>query len=165
MKTVAWGFEGDVGRKQRTVLLVENDPPLRCVLADEIRELGFGVVELGNGIELLDYFQAAASSYQSTLPDLVVAEVDLPGCSGAEACDRLRRGGATVPFILICSPGPADLHRTAVGVGAEVVLDKPLDRRTLAGAFAAAEGSWSSTSPVLGPGGGDAERGVDQADV
>lgn len=95
-------------------------------------------MELGDGLELLDYFRAAASSYQSTLPDVVVAEVNLPGCSGVEACDLLRKAGATVPFILICSPGLADWHAAAVEAGAEVVLDKPLDVQTLAGAFIAA---------------------------
>jgi DNA-binding response OmpR family regulator len=139
MNRVLWDSEHDVEtfESPRRVLLVEDDTPLRELLADEIRELGFDVVELGDGIELLDYFRAAASSYQSTLPDVVVAEVELPGCSGVEACDRLRRGGATVPFILICAQGLADLHEAAARAGAEVVLDKPFDIQALAGAVAA----------------------------
>ena len=98
-------------------------------------------MELGDGLELLDYFRAAASNYQSTLPDVVVAEVELPGCSGVEACDQLRKAGATVPFILICSPGLADLHAAAAEAGAGAVLDKPFNIQALASAFAATAGS------------------------
>jgi two-component system response regulator MprA len=139
MNRVLWDAENDIDtfEGQRRVLLVEDDSPLREQLAGEIRELGFDVEELGDGIELLDYFRAAASSYQSTLPDVVVAEVELPGCSGVEACDRLRKAGANVPFILICSHGLADLHAAAAAAGAEVVIDKPFDIQTLAGAVAA----------------------------
>jgi two-component system, response regulator, stage 0 sporulation protein F len=135
-----WNSEAEANDDQkmtqlsRRVVLVEDDLPLRDVLADEIRDLGFDVVELGDGVELLDYFRGAASSYQSTLPDIVVAEVDLPGCSGVEACRRLRSSGAQVPFILISPPGLAELHAAALKAGAECVIDKPFDIDVLADA-------------------------------
>jgi CheY-like chemotaxis protein len=123
---------------QRRVVLVEDDVPLRDLLADEIRDLGFDVVELTDGVELLDYFRGAASTYQSPLPDVVVAEADLPGCSGVEACAQLRRSGARVPFILISPEGLAGLHEAAVKAGADRVLDKPLKVKVLTDAVASA---------------------------
>jgi CheY-like chemotaxis protein len=137
-----WNNESDDVLKvppiPRRVVLVEDDVPLREVLADEIRDLGFDVVELADGVELLDYFRAAASSYQSLLPDVVVAEVDLPGCSGVEACERLRKAGARVPFILISPPGLGEIHEAAVRAGAEHVIDKPFSVEALAEAVTSA---------------------------
>jgi len=119
--------EMNVPAIQRRVVLVEDDLPLREVLADEIRDLGFDVVELADGVELLDYFRGAASSYEPTLSDVVVAEVDLPGCTGTEACRKLHASGAHVPFILISPAGLTSLHEEAIEAGADWVLDKPFD--------------------------------------
>ena len=121
----------------RQALLVEDDVVLRELLADEIRDLGFEVVELGDGVELLEYFRGAASSYQSALPDVVVAEVALPGCGGMDACDQLRQAGSTVPFILISSPGFTAAHEAATRAGA-IMLDKPFDLDALSEAVASA---------------------------
>jgi CheY-like chemotaxis protein len=129
------------------VLLVEDDVLLRDALSGGIRDLGFDVVELGDGNELLEYFRGSASSYQSILPDVVVAEIDLPGCGGAEACAQLRRAGAQVPFILMGDPGPAKVHEAATRSGAEVVLDKPFDIEALAEAVAAATGGRPEVCP------------------
>ncbi len=119
---------------QRRVVLVEDDVPLREILADEIRDLGFEVVELTTGVELVDYFHGAASTYPAELPDIVVAELELAGCSGVEACERLRRGGAHVPFILIVPEGFEQHHDDAIRAGADRVLDKPFDVDALADA-------------------------------
>ena len=119
---------------QRRVVLVEDDVPLREVLADEIRDLGYDVVELTTGVELLDYFHGVATSYPSDLPDIVIAELELAGCSGVEACERLRSGGANVPFILILPEELAQHHADALRAGADLVLDKPFDVDALADA-------------------------------
>ena len=119
---------------QRRVVLVEDDIPLREILADEIRDLGFDVVELTNGVELLDHFRGAASSYAAELPEIVIAEMELAGCSGVEACERLHSAGAHVPFILILPEGLAQNHADALRAGADRVLEKPFDVDALADA-------------------------------
>jgi len=72
----------EVAETPRRVVLVEDNLPLRDVLADEIRDLGFEVVELSNGVELLAYFHGL-THYQSPTPEVVVAEVELPAVTGA----------------------------------------------------------------------------------
>jgi two-component system phosphate regulon response regulator OmpR len=120
------------------VLLVEDDVPLRDVIADEIRDQGLDVVELTDGIELLEYFRGAASSYLPMMPDVVVAEMDLPGCSGIEACSRLRQAGSRVPIILLSVPGLAELHEAAREAGAALVVDRPFSLEALAKMVASA---------------------------
>lgn len=126
----------------RTVLLAEDDDSLRERMADDLRADGFTVVEISDGLELLDQVLAAPYPGLGTLPDVIIAELCLPGCSGLEACQRLRAMGATVPFILIAPTPLIDIYDDAERVGAAYVFDKPLDLDGLRNAVSSLAGGW-----------------------
>lgn len=126
---------GDAAAPLRRLLLAENDGPLRELLAAELRGLSFNVVELSDGTALHDRLLTAATSRLPMLPDVVVAETALPGCSGLEICRQLLEWGASVPFILLSPTGLATDHDAAIRAGAAAVIDKPFSFNALAAAI------------------------------
>jgi len=79
-----------------TVLLVEDEAPVRSLLRRILRGAGYDVLTAGDATQALD----VAERYRGTI-DLLVADVVLPNGSGPEIADALtrRRPGLRVGFV------------------------------------------------------------------
>ncbi len=84
-KVVDADWEAPRGRGER-ILLVEDEASLRELCETVLSRLGYRVVAAGNGPEALLLVQEKGLEF-----DLVVTDVVMPGMSGAEMADRLRR--------------------------------------------------------------------------
>jgi DNA-binding response OmpR family regulator len=117
--------------RPRRVLLAEDDPSMRRLLAGTLRRDGFQVIEVENGAELLALVgsllldPAAAGSV-----DLVISDIRMPGASGLEVLARLRAGDRVTPVFLITAFGDPATHAEAQRLGART-FDKPFDLREL----------------------------------
>jgi CheY-like chemotaxis protein len=68
-----------------TILVVEDEPPIRLMIAEALREEGFQVVEAGSGDEALSVVESG------TPVNLVFADVRMPGTlDGIALMSRLR---------------------------------------------------------------------------
>jgi two-component system response regulator (stage 0 sporulation protein F) len=115
------------GRAVR-VLLAEDDAELRAMLAALLRRDGYEVVEAGDGVECLGFAQPwIFRGAPVDPPDVIVADLNMPGWSGLEVLDILRSGNAATPVILITGFGSEDTHRLAEHLGAVAVFDKPFE--------------------------------------
>ena len=83
------------------LLVVEDEPNIRELLATSLKFNGFEVEVAGDGRTALDL----AATMQ---PDLVVLDVMLPDLDGFEVTNRLRGRGQHVPCLLYTSPSPRD---------------------------------------------------------
>ncbi|HEY8554932.1 MAG TPA: EAL domain-containing protein [Burkholderiales bacterium] len=93
------------------ILLADADAHGRAALAARLRRGGHEVIEAGDGVEAL-----AAAAARS--PDLVVAEILLPGVDGYALCRELgRRGGPPLVFSTRSTVTPDDV-RFAAALGA-----------------------------------------------
>ena len=63
----------------------------------------------------------------SRCADAIISESRLPGFTGLEVLARLKAQERGVPFILIASTPDEDVYREADRLGADFVLEKPLD--------------------------------------
>ena len=111
----------------RTVLLVDDDPHIRAVLAFAFDKAGMAVIEAGDGEEALA--QAAAH-----LPDLVVLDVTMPRMDGLEVCRRLRAlpgAAAKVPVLMLTAKGDPMDRVIGLEIGADDYLPKPFEPREL----------------------------------
>jgi DNA-binding response OmpR family regulator len=101
-----------------TILIVDDEQPLRELLADVLESDGHRVMMAGNGREAL-------TIVARDRPDLVVSDVMMPLLNGDRLCRQLKDDPsmASVPVILMSSVGP----RVVDGSGADAFLKKPFD--------------------------------------
>lgn len=106
------------------VLVVEDEPLLRSLLADEMREAGFTVVEAASADETLDYLHGNRDI------DLVFSDIQMPGslngiglAASLHARDPMLPKGATRSSkrSYICVPPDAMSIQQVDRAGAEVV--------------------------------------------
>jgi len=109
-----------------TVLLVEDEEPLRLVLRDLLERDGFTVVEAPDGIVALDEIDRAA-------PDVVVLDLNLPRLDGYGVLARLRARPATIslPVIVLTAKSDEDNEVRVFELGANDFLTKPFRPRAL----------------------------------
>ena len=75
---------GQPRRGTETILLVEDEPSVRTLVRDELRKLGYRVVEAKNGVEACLLATQEAGSLQLLLTDVV-----MPGMGGRELAQHL----------------------------------------------------------------------------
>jgi CheY-like chemotaxis protein len=86
------------------VLLAHADDIRRSGLAWELGAGGCCVIEVEDGAELLDYLDGREPWAPLPRPDIIVAELDMPGFGGLEAARLLRERGDHTPIIFINVP-------------------------------------------------------------
>jgi len=106
------------------ILVVDDDPEIRKLLARYIESQGFRVLLAANCRELRDKL---ATNYV----DLIVLDVMLPDGSGLEVCRDLRAQRSSVPIILLTAL-KEDVDRIiGLEIGADDYLGKPFNPREL----------------------------------
>jgi len=114
------------------VLVADDDPDLREVIAEALRVDGFEVIEAANGAQLLDLVGPSLLGGPEGAPaELVVSDLRMPGITGMSVLGGLRDLPWRPPFILITAFGDAETHAEARRLGASAVLDKPFEMRVL----------------------------------
>ena len=81
----------------QTVLLAEPDEALRDQAAAALREDGFEVIEVEDGLELRDYLEALRIPSRLAVPDIIVSETSLPGESALFVLAQLRQRDRVTP--------------------------------------------------------------------
>jgi len=108
------------GQSRGHVLVVEDEPALRVALADTLVEAGFSVETAKDGGEALFCIDV-------TEPDVVVADVEMPGMNGYELCRRLRASGRdAIPFVFLSGLGSTESRVEGLQAGADDFLVKPV---------------------------------------
>src|SRR6478752_823084 len=107
---------GETDRRP-TLVVVEDDDHVRRALTRLLCSRGYGVRA----------FESAEAWLAGICPaDGAIIDINLPGMSGLELDERLRREGRAIPTVFITAhdePGPAPESRT--------ILQKPLDEQSL----------------------------------
>ncbi len=106
------------GRSQ--ILIVEDEPAQREVLAYALKKAGYQVRVASDGDE-------AELELAEERPDLVLLDWMMPGVSGLELCRRIRatKGNADLPVIMLTARGEEDDVVRGLDVGADDYVAKP----------------------------------------
>ncbi len=102
------------------VLVVEDDPSQREVLAYNIRAEGYQVLTAENGDEAL-------LAVKEDQPDLVVLDWMLPNVSGIEVCRQIKKNTALakLPVIMLSARSEEDDRVRGLETGADDYVVKP----------------------------------------
>jgi PAS domain S-box-containing protein len=113
-------------REGGTILVVDDEDPMRSVVVTALNMVGYEALEARNGREALLVFQTHHDRIQVILMDLTMPIMD-----GGEACRELRRRGATVPVILSSGFDEAEALRRFEGLGLAGFIQKPFSLAAL----------------------------------
>jgi two-component system, response regulator, stage 0 sporulation protein F len=109
------------------VLVVEDDDALREVLGYALRRDGYRVLELPDGLSATAYIMETISEDDgSGLPDLVICDLFMPGCSGLDLIRHIT-GLVDIDMIAMTAFGDPAVHEEARRLGARLCFDKPFE--------------------------------------
>jgi CheY-like chemotaxis protein len=112
--------------KRMHVLVAEDDPDIRHLMALGLRCDGYKVVEVKDGAQLLERVASSMLEREYDPPDLIVSDVRMPGFSGLTILAGLRSAGWTTPVILVTAWASDELREHAHQLHA-ALLEKPFD--------------------------------------
>ena len=115
-------FQRTADAARKKLLVVDDDPSVREMIARVLAGEGYLVLAASNGAEALGI--AAANSI-----DLVLLDLQMPVRSGWDTFERLTAQDPLLAVIIITAR-PNQLF-TALGAGVGALLEKPLDFPTL----------------------------------
>jgi two-component system response regulator TctD len=102
------------------LLLVEDNPTLQTTLQRALGRRGFEVLACTDGTRAL-------AQWRSTLPDLVLLDLSLPGQDGLMVLTQARALGLTTPVIILTARGTVGDRILGLNTGADDYLPKPFD--------------------------------------
>jgi CheY-like chemotaxis protein len=110
----------------KTILLVDDDQPLRAVLGLALRRSGYRVIEADSGA-------AGLEMARQHLPDLILSDIDMPGGDGASLLREIRRDAELKSRQVVLMTGTAELLSPRQGMeeGADASLLKPVSLHQL----------------------------------
>ena len=123
----------DAPRGSGRILLVDDDERVADVFNRMLEGLGYEVTVRLTSLSALQTFQAATERF-----DLVLTDYTLPEMTGLELAQRLREERPEIPILLCTGRESEALKQEAERIGVRAVLGKPVGRRELAVAVAAA---------------------------
>ncbi len=109
---------------QPTVLVIEDDAPIRRGLVDALRYAEYEVLECADGREAL------GMALELKI-DLVLLDVMLPGMDGFSILDKLRESRPTLPIIMVTARGAESDRVRGLKTGADDYVVKPFSAHEL----------------------------------
>ena len=107
----------------RLVLVVDDDPELRHVLADLLGDEGYDVVTASDG-------QAALERVRERPPAVILLDYQMPRCDGPQFATAYRQlPEPHAPIVLLTAAASA--RQRAAEIGADAFIGKPFDLRAL----------------------------------
>lgn len=109
---------------QHTILALDDEPHMRRLLEISLRQAGYRALSAGNGREALELIQ------QQQI-DLVVSDLHMPGMSGLQLLEAIRKQYERLPFIMVTAQGEIKTAVEAMKLGASDYILRPFELETL----------------------------------
>jgi two-component system, LuxR family, response regulator FixJ len=108
-----------LARTHEPVAIVDDDPGALQALRFLLQVEGFEVSAFGGGRAFLEAVQRHGSS-------CLVIDQNMPGMTGLEVIESLRRNGMHIPAIMMTASPDSELDGRARAAGVEHVIEKPV---------------------------------------
>lgn len=103
------------------ILVVDDSAAMRNMIVRTLRQAGFG----GNDIEQAEDGAIALEAIKKAVPDLVLADWNMPNMTGIELLEALNEEGIKTKFGFITTEATADMRAKATEGGAKFLISKP----------------------------------------
>jgi two-component system response regulator TctD len=103
-----------------TLLLVEDDRLLAETLKHTLEQADYSVLHLADGISAREHLARTDHAI-----DLVLLDLNLPGCTGLEVLTALRRHDRDTPVLILTARGAIEDRVKGLDLGADDYLAKP----------------------------------------
>jgi len=114
------GDDDGPARPRGDIVIVDDEPDVREVLAEYLELKGFDVRQASSGEEGLE-------KVAESCPDVVLLDLGLPGLSGVETLRRLRSDNPATCVIVVSGNQDQDLAQKVLAMGAADYVPKPVD--------------------------------------
>lgn len=102
------------------VLVVDDEPEVRCLLEEFLGGRGYEVVLAADGLEAL-------AAVDAEKPDLVLLDVAMPGMDGVEALKQMATADPSVHVIMVTANADIGVISKLLALGAVDYIPKPMD--------------------------------------
>lgn len=107
------------------ILIVDDEPAMRRMIADYLGAMGFAVREAGDGTQL-------DAALRLGRADVILLDVNMPGEDGLSIARRLRARGERAGLLMVTAQDNDQMRGTAMGEAADDYIAKPFALSELA---------------------------------
>ncbi len=116
-------MEEEMDRDQKTILIVDDEQPIREILVYNLKKEGYNVIEASDGVTALNI---ALEQY----PDLILLDIMLPKMDGLSVCKRIKNS-YNVPILMLTAKDSEIDKILGLELGADDYITKPFSVREL----------------------------------
>lgn len=112
-----------MGRDVKTILIVDDEPPIRDILVYNLEKEGYKTIEASDGM-------SAINIALEQKPDLILLDIMLPKLDGLSVCKRIKNSLNVPVLMLTAKDGEID-KILGLELGADDYITKPFSVREL----------------------------------
>jgi len=103
-----------------TVLVIEDEAPIRANLERLLKAEGYGVIAVGDGA-------SGIAAARERRPDIIICDILMPGMDGYSVLGQLRADAETarIPLIFLTASADKDDRQRGIASGARDYMTKP----------------------------------------
>ena len=114
----------EVKQDHKRILVVDDEPNINDLISTSLKFSGFDVRSASNGAEAL----AIAEEFK---PHALVLDVMMPGMSGFQVCEKLRKDGLKLGVLFLTAKDSTDDKVTGLTIGGDDYMVKPFSLEEL----------------------------------
>ncbi len=116
-------MEEEIGKTSKTILIVDDEPPIRDILIHNLEREGYRLIEAADGI-------TAVNMALEQKPDLILLDIMLPKLDGLSVCKRIKNS-LNIPIIMLTAKDGEIDKILGLELGADDYITKPFSVREL----------------------------------
>lgn len=116
-------MEEEIEKGAKTILIVDDEPPIVDILVYNLRKEGYRTIEAGDGI-------TALNMATKQKPDLILLDIMLPKLDGLSVCKRIKNS-FNIPIIMLTAKDGEIDKILGLELGADDYITKPFSVREL----------------------------------